>query len=114
MRKFSQNSTTEKVASKVSTNELSFVKSIFIFVMGILLFLFASTEMSGQETCWAIEQYGGTNPGYSMSSWNTNGGSPTLIGGDNQTEVETMTMNGSCGDIYIVNNGDLGKADHDK
>ena len=48
MRKSLPNTTTPDVVSKVSNDEISFPRGLFIFVMGIFLFLLANTQLSGQ------------------------------------------------------------------
>ena len=45
MRNFSQTATSEKVASQLAENEFSIAKGIYVFVMGVTLFLFATSQM---------------------------------------------------------------------
>lgn len=58
------------------------------------------------ESCYTIRQ----NNNGSLYSWYQTGGN-SYIGNLGVSEVETMTMNGECGEVYVANNGDFGQVD---
>ena len=70
------------------------------------------TETGNTETCYAIAQGGnaGTGGNAQLYSWQPNGVN-THIGATGASEIETMTMNGSCNEVHVIDGNQYGIID---